>query len=156
MGVPIIVVLILSTIGFGLAYGIRKKFRKSRLLLTPVLAGLLVPWFMHHNRYLREAEYALQEHNDSIPLYIRLAAPFLVLLVIAIVILFVSYIGRLIAVVPILSFYITLKVTYPLVTNVAPPFNFDNMPTWWLAFWSIAATVFLLVYAWPLSSTTKR
>ena len=132
MGFPIIIVLILSSIGFGIAYSIRKTFRNSKLLLTAILSVLLVPWFMHYNRYLREAERALQEHvntNKSIPLYIVFASPFLIVLVLSVAIIFSRQIGRLIAALSILSVYINFKVTFPLVHRVVPPFNFDNMPS---------------------------
>jgi hypothetical protein len=150
---PAAVVAIWSTLALAVGYGLRKLLGKNRLVLALVLVGLLVPWCMHHLKYIQKVQFWLSQNPgrfDTLPLETIIAGPIVVILLTAVAVAFSGRLGRIVAVVPVSAFYITYYLTFSLLSIAAAPGWYgDNMPTIWLFMWSVGATILVLAYSWP-------
>ena len=140
-----VVVLILSGFGVGMGYGLRVFLPQTRLLFTLVVSAALVPWFLHHQLII--------EHE-----VVSVEAAFIGPVVVALSAMGALFLGGwarlLVALLPVAAFLVSWYITVPVMMAVLPPRERvldDNMPTIWLAMWTIGATVFLVAYAWPSS-----
>lgn len=153
---PLAVITIWSILGLGIGYGMRKLLGHNQLVLGLVLFGLLVPWMQHHLELTRQAASWLAHEAGrqmELPLAAVATGPSIVVLVAAIAVAMSRRLGRLVAAVPAVAFYVTYYLTFPLVHNAAPGFRFDNMPNIWLFMWTIGATILVLAYRWPIRPT---
>ena len=144
---PIVVTAVLGLAGLGLGFLLSRAVigRRSRLLTLIVLAVALLPWFQHHRLILA---------HEIVPLGAMVTGP-IVVAAMAVGALFPKGWWRLlIALVPGLAFCVSWYLTIPMMAAALPRYEqvlYDNIPSIWLAIWTMGATVFLLAYAWPFS-----
>ena len=148
---PIFVIFVWSLIALATGYGLRKWFGQNALLLTVVLIFLLMPWWAHFQIYLNAAEQGWASSsaaNETLPG--KYLGPALLSFLICISVTLRRYIRVLIPAIPYLAFLITWKLVFPTWRDVVPDYYEDNMPSIWLAIWTIGATLLLVVYWWPV------
>jgi len=152
---------IFTVLGAGIASGVRMLLGQSRVVAGILVAAMLIPWLTHHIWIVRTANdwYAGGLGAQfSTPMEAIIVGPGLVLVLIALTLFMSGWYQLLAAAVPAVAFIVSWYLTFPIVIDAMPDpaFPFDNIPTIWLAIWTIAASVFLLVYRWPRSESHIR
>ncbi len=147
---PIIVTAVLGLLGLGLGYGLCKLIGQPRILTAAVLVLTLIPWFLHHRLII---------NHDVVSVEAALLGPGVVALS-TMGALFLGGRARLLVVLlPVAAFLVSWYITIPVMMAVLPPSDRvlnDNIPTIWLAMWTIGATVFLVAYALPSSEARSN
>ena len=128
----------------------RKLNGQPRILTAAVLVLTLIPWFLHHQLII-EHEVASIEAALIGPGVVALSAMGALFLG--------GWARLLVAFFPVAAFLVSWYITIPVMMAVLPPGDRvldDNMPTIWLAMWTIGATVFLVAYALPSSEARSN
>jgi hypothetical protein len=110
-----------------------------------VLVLTLIPWFLHHQLII--------EH-EVVSVEAALIGPGVVALSAMGALFLGGWARLLVALLPAAAFLVSWYITIPVMMAVLPASDrvlHDNMPTIWLAMWTIGATVVLVAYALPSS-----